>query len=226
MARSRRRATDDEVRRAIAGATSIAEALRRLGLVGAGGNYRTLYRRIAALEIDTTHIVGQAWRRGKPNTAVRRRSLEEVLTVGTYANTNKLKSDSSGRDSSQLHVNDVKDVRGTASRSRSNSITSMAVQTTTGSRISASCARTAMRRPRRIGDAISAMLGRAPVAQCRGKRPKPVKVWVRVPPGALCGVARHRRQMSRVIVDIRFRCAVGSRMRGRWRAGGVAGRLR
>jgi hypothetical protein len=90
VAGQRPHATDDEVRAAIAGAVSIAEALRRLGLIGAGGNYRTIHRRIAALGLDTSHMLGQAWSRGRRN-PVAPRTLDEILIEGSRVGTNKLK---------------------------------------------------------------------------------------------------------------------------------------
>jgi 5-methylcytosine-specific restriction endonuclease McrA len=70
---------------------SIAQALRRLGLVAAGGNYQDLHRRIAELGLDTSHMLGQAWLRGRTNPHVRRRSLDEMLVLGGRVYTNDLK---------------------------------------------------------------------------------------------------------------------------------------
>src|SRR6266508_2685032 len=85
------RNTDDEVRRAVAEAVSIADALRRLHLVPRGANYEGLRRRIRELGIDTGHLLGQGWRKGSRDPVVRARPLEEVLTVDSPFRTKTLK---------------------------------------------------------------------------------------------------------------------------------------
>ncbi|MBA3462411.1 MAG: hypothetical protein H0T46_20790 [Deltaproteobacteria bacterium] len=54
-----RRWSDDDLRAAVVGARSIAHVLRTLGLRPAGGNFDHVQRRIAALSLDTSHILGQ-----------------------------------------------------------------------------------------------------------------------------------------------------------------------
>ena len=60
VAGARRRYTDEDVRRAVAGARSLSEALRTLGLRPAGGNHATLKRPICELCGQ-----GEMWR-GRP----------------------------------------------------------------------------------------------------------------------------------------------------------------
>ncbi len=90
MARSRRY-SDEDVANAIANAVSIADALRRLGLVARGGNYELLYQRIRELGLNTDHILGQAWRRGNRNPPVKARSLAEICVEGSYYKASRLK---------------------------------------------------------------------------------------------------------------------------------------
>lgn len=75
----RRRYSDEDLARVVADASSIADALRQLGLVPRGGNYRTLRSRIRYLNLDTSHFLGQGWRKGVPNQDVPTRSLAEIL---------------------------------------------------------------------------------------------------------------------------------------------------
>lgn len=75
----------DDLARAVAGSTSIAEVMRKLGIPLAGGSQAYIARRIRASGLDTGHFLGQAHQRGRP---ARRRLLpEHVLRVrpaGSY----------------------------------------------------------------------------------------------------------------------------------------------
>lgn len=44
---------------------SLAEVLRNLGLVMAGGNYNQIKIRIAKYNLDTSHFTGKSWNKGK-----------------------------------------------------------------------------------------------------------------------------------------------------------------
>lgn len=69
--------TAEELRRAVEGAVSIAEALRALGIPGSG-QYRALFHHwIAEGRLDTSHFKGQAHNRGRPSSM--RRSAADVL---------------------------------------------------------------------------------------------------------------------------------------------------
>jgi hypothetical protein len=85
------RYTDEDVIRAVARAASIADALRRLGLVPRGGNYRTLRRKIHDLGLDASHFVGQGWRKGSRRPVIPARAIEERLTVNSTCNGNDLR---------------------------------------------------------------------------------------------------------------------------------------
>ncbi|RZK34129.1 MAG: hypothetical protein EOO61_14115 [Hymenobacter sp.] len=56
--------TDEEFRQAIAESLSVRQVLERIGLVPAGGNYKTVQGRISRLELDTSHFTGAAWNMG------------------------------------------------------------------------------------------------------------------------------------------------------------------
>lgn len=55
---------EERLRRAVAESKSIAGACRILGIVGVGGNYRTIKHHITRLDLDTGHHTGPAWNRG------------------------------------------------------------------------------------------------------------------------------------------------------------------
>ena len=71
--------SDDEVRAAFARARSIADLLRRLGLVPRGDNYRIIKVRLVALGLDPADLKGQRWSRGA---GLPRTSLDELLVRG------------------------------------------------------------------------------------------------------------------------------------------------
>lgn len=54
--------TDEQLRLAVAANRNMSQTLRTLGLRPVGGNYETLRRRIAALELDTSHWGKSRWR--------------------------------------------------------------------------------------------------------------------------------------------------------------------
>ncbi len=56
--------TDDEFRQAVAASLSVRQVLAHIGLVPAGGNYKTVHTRIARLALDTSHFTGAAWNQG------------------------------------------------------------------------------------------------------------------------------------------------------------------
>ena len=69
------------------------EILRKLNIVGAGGNYKTLDKYLKLYEIDTTHFTGSAWNQGenfKPFCT--KIELEDILIENsTYSNSSNLK---------------------------------------------------------------------------------------------------------------------------------------
>lgn len=52
------------LRNAITGSFSVAAALKKLGLVVAGGNYGSFYSRTKKYNIDISHFTGQGWNIG------------------------------------------------------------------------------------------------------------------------------------------------------------------
>lgn len=85
-----RSCTDDEIRCAVARSRSFAEALVALG-VRPGGNQSRLRLRVEQLGLDSSHFLGQGWRRGATTPVVRAIPLQEVLVEGRWTQTSTLK---------------------------------------------------------------------------------------------------------------------------------------
>ncbi len=65
MKRKYTRYTKEILTPIVASSASYAECLRKLGLVGAGGNYKHLQRNIDKYKLDTSHMTHQAHNAGK-----------------------------------------------------------------------------------------------------------------------------------------------------------------
>ncbi|MDL5201811.1 HNH endonuclease [Streptomyces sp. ALI-76-A] len=77
---ARRRPAADELRRAVEGATSIADALRALGLAPYSGPARTRLRQWVADDgLDTSHFLGQGHQRGKEGTTPVKRAKDILI---------------------------------------------------------------------------------------------------------------------------------------------------
>jgi Zn finger protein HypA/HybF involved in hydrogenase expression len=89
-----RKYTKEEFKEAVETSLSIAQALRKVGLVPIGGNYATAHKLIEELEIDTSHMTGQGWNKGDVLGICgwNKRTLEEIMVQkSTYTNTHRLK---------------------------------------------------------------------------------------------------------------------------------------
>ena len=53
--------TENDLKKAVKESKSIAEVLKKLDLIVAGGNYGTIKRKIAKYNIDISHFTGQGW---------------------------------------------------------------------------------------------------------------------------------------------------------------------
>jgi HNH endonuclease len=84
------RYTEAEVRDAVAGARSVAEALRRLGLQPAGGNHRTLKQLIARYDLSTEHF-DPYWAQHERRAARPATPLEVILVEHSTYHRNHLK---------------------------------------------------------------------------------------------------------------------------------------
>ncbi len=91
--RGRRRGTwtDDQLRAAVASSESYSQAIRKLGLVPAGGNYVQVQRRIHQLALDTSHFTGKGWNVGLKFRPRPRAPLEQVLVADRPVSSHSLK---------------------------------------------------------------------------------------------------------------------------------------
>lgn len=84
--------TDQELKNAVRRSRSMRECAGRLGLAKAGGTYRTLKPHIKRLNIDTSHWLGQGWRKGSVVAVSKPIPLSEILVKNsTYTNIARLK---------------------------------------------------------------------------------------------------------------------------------------
>lgn len=84
--------TNEQFIEAIKNSLSYAEVIRKLNLKPAGGNYDTVKRKIKELNLDTSHMTGQLWNKGKHFTC-KKDSLKTILTKdSTFISTYKLKN--------------------------------------------------------------------------------------------------------------------------------------
>ena len=83
-----------EIKEALETSRSIRQALKKVGLKPAGGNYATVHRLIRDLNIDTSHMKGQGWSRGVPSgiPSPNKISLDDILVKDSaYTNSHRLK---------------------------------------------------------------------------------------------------------------------------------------
>lgn len=85
--------TDEEFRQAVAASFSVRQVLAQIGLVPAGGNYKTVQSRIKKLGLDTSHFTGAAWNQGARYQAFGKHpDLQALLVDGSSCQSFKLKN--------------------------------------------------------------------------------------------------------------------------------------
>lgn len=80
---SQKRYDKEKLEEAVRNSLSITGVLRYLGIIPAGGNYRTIHRYIKEWDIDTTHFTGQLWNKGGHVVCSPAKSLNEILVDGS-----------------------------------------------------------------------------------------------------------------------------------------------
>jgi hypothetical protein len=83
--------SDEEIAEAVRTSRSLAQVLAKLGFKPQGEAQRTLKKRIEQMGLDTSHFLGEAWRRGSSVPVVPARPLSELLVDGRFVQTNRLK---------------------------------------------------------------------------------------------------------------------------------------
>lgn len=85
--------TDDELIKAVKDSNTVSDVIRKLNLsVTASGNFQTIKKYIALLELDTSHFVGQGWTKDKTRKHPTNIPLEEILIEKSrYTSSNHLR---------------------------------------------------------------------------------------------------------------------------------------
>lgn len=84
--------TIEDIKVAVSASLSLADVLRKLGLVPLGGNYKTIKTKIIQYNIDTSHFTGQGWNRyGHNSFGNSGKPLSTVLNVDSSLNSSKVK---------------------------------------------------------------------------------------------------------------------------------------
>lgn len=85
--------TKEQLQKAVSNSLSIRQTLESLGIVPAGGNYKTFHQKVKEWEIDISHFTGKAWNQGKRyRMLVPPKPLEEYLVEGSRIASYKLKN--------------------------------------------------------------------------------------------------------------------------------------
>lgn len=83
--------TNEALEKAVSSSVTIADVLRKIGLVPKGGNYKTINLKIKKLGLDTSHFLGQSWARGRPARSNTKRELSALLVKGCCFSTSRLR---------------------------------------------------------------------------------------------------------------------------------------
>lgn len=83
--------TDDQLRVAVTESVTMAEVMRKLGVVVSSTNHSRVLRDIRRVDVDTTHFLGKRWGVGKVPPGWEARDLEDILVVGAREHTSHLK---------------------------------------------------------------------------------------------------------------------------------------
>ena len=86
-----RKWTDQQLRSAVNESKSVRQVLSKLGLKAAGGNYTQINKFIKILLLDTHHFTGKGWSKGLVGIGKPRMTLQEILVLGSYFQSYKLK---------------------------------------------------------------------------------------------------------------------------------------
>lgn len=87
--------SEDDFKNSIASSLSVAQALEKMGICPAGGNYATFHKRVKDLNVDTSHFVGIRHMKGKRNGAKRKIDdyLNNLAPITSYALSKRLISE-------------------------------------------------------------------------------------------------------------------------------------
>ncbi len=83
--------TEKEFRNAVKNSDSLAQVIRKIGLVPAGGNYAQVKKYIGIFDLDCSHFLGKRARLGKKFYRRPVYSIEEILVKDSNFQSHKLK---------------------------------------------------------------------------------------------------------------------------------------
>jgi hypothetical protein len=86
-----RRYSEAQIRSAVSSSRSLAQVFASLGEPWSASKQARLKQHLLEMRIDTTHFVGQGWRRGIRRPVVAARPLSQILVVGRRLNSHGLK---------------------------------------------------------------------------------------------------------------------------------------
>ncbi len=84
-----RKYSEKQLREAVKNSFSLAQTLKRLGVVPCGGNYQVLKKAISYFKLDISHFTGKLWNKGKKVGA--RKPLKKYLNNEIRITSYKLK---------------------------------------------------------------------------------------------------------------------------------------
>ena len=87
----KRKYTDEQFIQAVRESFSVREALLKLNLIPAGGNYQAFANRVKRLNLNTDHFTGQGYLKNKKHNYKPKRKLEEILTTNTVYKSSSLR---------------------------------------------------------------------------------------------------------------------------------------
>lgn len=82
---------EKDIIEAVKASRSITQVLARLGIRWTSSRHRAMKLRLERLGVDTSHFVGQGWRKGTTSPVVAARPLNEILVEGQRFQSNRLK---------------------------------------------------------------------------------------------------------------------------------------
>jgi len=86
------RYTVEQLKEAVKESKSVAQVLRKLNIVPAGGNYKVFHNAVEKYGIDTSHFTGRGWAKGIPGFRINpEHPLEDYLTGKIKITSYKLK---------------------------------------------------------------------------------------------------------------------------------------
>lgn len=84
--------TKESLEQVIKESSSISEVCRKLGIIAAGGNYKTIQNKITKYNIDISHFTGKGWNTGdRYRKVVSPMSLDKILIKGSVYKSHNLK---------------------------------------------------------------------------------------------------------------------------------------